>query len=76
MSRAIEKKRKEWEKEKAKGDNTEEEFKPAATESDILHRLYKLDQKFVEAFGIMVRIKSPKAFSFFERQYRGFEYDK
>ena len=51
-------------------------YQIAKVESDILHRLYILEKKYEEAFQVLVDMRSPKAFTFFEMQYQGFKYDQ
>jgi len=45
-------------------------------ELDILHRLYKLEKDYSKAFEILLIMKSPLAFSFFESTLQGFDMEK
>ena len=42
-------------------------------ELDILHRLYKLDKDYSTSFEILIKMKSPLAFHYFDTVYQGFD---
>lgn len=76
MQRAITRKEKIFQQRKAEGLETSDTFKKSIIESDVLHRLYKLEKKYEDAFQILVDMQSTKAFGFFEGNYQGFKLDE
>jgi len=42
-------------------------------ELEILHRLYQLDKDYNRSFEILIKMKSPKAFQYFENGYQFYD---
>lgn len=76
MKAALAKKKEEVLKKDPRALDEKSIYQLATVESDILHRLFILEKKYEEAFQVLVDMRSPKAFTFFEAQYQGFKYDQ